>query len=334
MQNLPFVSIIIPCRNEENFIGKCLDSIIANEYPKDKFEILIVDGMSEDGTRKIVQDYVQGYSYIKLIDNPKQVTPSALNIGIKNSQSDLILWLSAHNEYIQEYISRCVNYIQKYDADAVGGIIKPIPRKKGLMGELICKASSHPFGVGKSMHKTGSSSIIWTDTAFGICYKREIFDKIGTFNEKLNRGQDMEFSLRLKKAGFKLLLAPDLVSHYYMRSGIMNFLQHNLKNGIWAILPFKYSPIIPVSWRHLVPLAFVLSIVILGLLSFALHFLLWPFLMILGIYFLGSIYFSAKIATQKKDLKYLFILPLIFASLHISYGLGSLIGVFKLMGSK
>ena len=97
----------------------------------------------------------------------------------------------------------------------------------------------------------------WVDTVFGGCYRREVFDRVGLFNENLVRGQDMEFNLRLKKAGGKTLLVPDIVSYYYARSDIKSFWKHNFTNGVWAILPFLYSPIMPVSWRHLVPLIFV-----------------------------------------------------------------------------
>jgi len=330
----PLVSIIIPCRNEEKYIGKCLDSIIASDYPKHELEVLVIDGMSEDGTRNSVSDYAKKYSYVKLITNSKIITSCALNKGINNAKGNLILWMSAHNEYEKNYISRCVKYLEQYNADAVGGIIKTIPRNATLFGKLSCIVLSHPFGVGNSIHKIGSKSSQWADTAFGVCYKKEIFSKVGTFNENLVRGQDMELNLRLKKAGLRLLLVPEIVSYYYSRSDFLSFLKHNFKNGKWAILPFKYSTIIPVSWRHLVPLAFVASIIIFMLLSILFKFFFLPFLVIIGLYSLCNIYFSTKISIKESNLTYLFIMPIVFSALHLSYGLGALLGVLNVNVSK
>ena len=334
MSNHSLVSIIIPCRNEEEFIRRCLDSIIAQDYPQEKLEVIVVDGMSDDGTRDILKNYIRKHKNIRVLDNPKKITPCALNIGIQNSQGDLIVWMSAHNEYEKEYVSKCVKYLVRFNADAVGGIIKASPRKASLVGKLICTAISHPFGVGKSIHKIGSKKPQWVDTAFGVCYKREIFKKVGIFNENLVRGQDMEFSLRLKKAGLKTLLSPDIVSYYYPRTEFKSFIKQNFTNGVWAILPFKYSSIMPISWRHLVPVVFVSSIIISGALSIFFQTFFWLFLSIIGSYFLVNIYFSTKIFIKKRNLIYLFIMPIIFASLHMGYGLGSMWGVLKIIVSK
>jgi cellulose synthase/poly-beta-1,6-N-acetylglucosamine synthase-like glycosyltransferase len=342
--NFPFISIIVPCRNEEKFIGKCLDSIIVQDYPKNRFQVLVVDGMSEDGTRKVIKKYTKRYSFIKLLDNPQRITPCGLNLGIKNSQGELIFWMSAHNEYEKEYTSKCIKYMKKFDADAVGGIIKPIPRNNSFIGKSICIALSHPFGVGNSAHKTGINSSKWVDAAFGGCYKKEIFQKVGLFNENLVGTQDMEFCLRLRRAGYKTLLVPDIVSYYYARSDLKSFCKYNLRNGLWAILPFKFTDHAPVSWRHLVPLAFVSSFMgslglwgllsLLGSHSFWSSLSLLSFLLIVGWYSLCNLFFSARIALKGKDLRYLFVMPVIFAVLHIGYGLGSVWGLIKCSGSK
>jgi len=329
-----FISIIIPCYNEKKFIDKCLNSILVNDYRKDKMEVLIIDGMSDDGTRYVIEQYMKDYKFIHLLDNAKRHTAVALNIGIKNARGQLILWMSAHNLYEKQYISKCIKYMEEFHADAVGGIIKSLPRNNNFPGKLICIAVSHPFGVGRSLHKIGTRIPQWVDTAFGTCYKREVFQRIGFFNEKLVRGQDMEFSLRLKKAGIKTLLAPDLISYYYTRTHLKSFIKHNFINGLWAILPFKYSNIMPVSLRHLVPLVFVLSLIGFGLLSLINIFCLWALVGILGAYLLLNIYFSIQIAIKEKDLRLFFLIPILFATLHISYGLGSVLGLIKCLISK
>ncbi len=327
------VSVVIPCRNEEKFIGKCLDSIIAQNYSKERLEVLVVDGMSEDGTKRIIEGYAEQYAFIRILDNPNKITSCALNLGIKNAKGKLILWMSAHNEYGKEYISKCIKYMDEFHADAVGGMIKPIPRNNGFIGKSICIAISHPFGVGSSAHKIGISGPQWVDTAFGVCYNKKIFQKVGFFNEKLVRGQDMEFSLRLKKAGLKTLLVPEIISYYYARSGLKLFVKHNFMNGIWAILPFKYTNIMPVSLRHLVPLIFVLSLIGSGLLAFFSSVGLLSFLLIVGSYSLSNFYFSLQIAIREKDLELSFLMPIVFFIFHFSYGLGSVWGLIKCLVS-
>ncbi len=147
MNDLPLVSVIIPCRNEEKYICQCLDSIIANDYPKDKIEVLIVDGMSEDGTRKVLKHYAQRYPFMRVLDNSKKITPVALNIGIKNAEGEIIVRMDAHNTYEEKYISKCVESLHKYDADNVGGIWIIVPRGNGLIGKAIALALSNPFGA-------------------------------------------------------------------------------------------------------------------------------------------------------------------------------------------
>ena len=327
------MSIIIPCRNEEIYIGKCLNSIIANDYPKNKLEVLAVDGMSEDGTRRIVEGYTQRYPFIKLLDNPKRITPTALNVGIQRAKGDVIIWMSAHNHYEKDYVSRSVESLRKYSADNVGGIMKTLPRENNFTGRAIVASLSHRFGVGNSYFRVRTDEPKWVDTVFGGCYRREVFDRVGLFNENLVRGQDMEFNLRLKKAGGKILLVPDIVSYYYARSDMRSFWKHNFTNGVWAILPFLYSPVIPVSWRHLVPLIFVAGLIGSAVLGFLLPVFFWLFLVILGSYVLANLTASFRIALQKRDLRYLVVMPFIFGILHFGYGLGSLLGVFKILGT-
>src|SRR5580704_1730118 len=126
-ETLPFVTVVVPCRNEEKHIAKCLESILANDYPKDRMEILVLDGMSEDSTRDIVQKYVHGNTGVLLVDNPEKHIPMAMNIGIKAARGERVLKMDAHSTYQPEYISRCVHYQDVYDAENVGGTWKMIP---------------------------------------------------------------------------------------------------------------------------------------------------------------------------------------------------------------
>jgi len=327
----PLISIIIPCRNEEKYIGKCLDSIIKQDYPKEKMEVLVVDGASEDKTREMVEKFkIQNPTFnVRLIDNPNKFTPHGLNIGIKEARGEIIIRMDTHADYERDYISKCVKYLKEYNADNVGGIIKTLPAKNTLIAKAIAICLSHPFGAASDF-RLSPTEPKWVDTVFGGCYKREVFEKIGLFNENLVRSQDMEFNLRLKKAGGKILLVPDIIAYYYPKSNFKEFFVHNFKDGIWAIYPLKFVKI-PLCLRHYIPLIFVLGLLGTGLLGIFFPIFFWLFLFIIGVYFLVSIYSSFKIMIGEKDFRYFFVLPVVFAARHFGYGLGSFWGIVKLM---
>lgn len=333
MDNQSPVSIIIPCRNEEQFIAKCLDSVIANNYPKNKIEILVIDGMSEDGTREIIKRYVQTYPFIRPLDNQKQIAPVAQNIGINNAKHEIIMIMDAHAAYEKDYIIKLVNILNEYDTDNVGGKLTIVPRENTLIAKAIVTALSHPFGVGNSSYRIESSkqaSLIDADTVPFGCFKKEIFKKIGPFDENLARSYDLDFNVRLKRAGGKILLNPKAKIFYFARSNYISFCKHNFWNGIWVLFPLKFGKAAFFK-RHLIPFFFVLSLIVFQIFSFLHQVSLMLFIIISGTYLLTNIYFSCNIAFKKRDIRYFFMMSVIFASLHISYGLGSLWGGIKLL---
>lgn len=325
--SLPFVSVVIPCRNEVKFIQTCLESVVANDYPHERLEILMVDGMSDDGTRLILEDFARRYPMIRIVDNPKRITPVALNTGIAAASGDIIVRMDAHARLARDYISRSVQALATYKADNVGGIMHTVPQRDELIGWAIVSSLSHRFGVGNSYFRVHSAEPRWVDTVFGGCYPRGVFARVGLFNEKLARGQDVEFNLRLKKIGGRTLLVPSIVSFYYARSDFRSFCRHNWGNGLWAILPFLHSPIMPVSWRHLVPLAFVVAGLVLAAAAGFFAGAAWALAAALGAYTILSLLASADVAVRRRDPRYLLVMPVVFASLHFAYGLGSLWGV-------
>ncbi len=330
--SLTFISIIIPCRNEEKFIGKCLDSILEQDYPKERIEILVIDGISEDKTREIIKKFqtTKPKLQIRLLDNPRKFTSFAFNVGIKEAGGDIIILMGAHASYEKDYISKCVRFLKEYDADNVGGAMITLPWENTIAAKAIAFTLSNSFGVGGSTFRKGSKGPKWVDTVFGGCYKREVFNKIGLFNEILIRNQDLEFNLRLRKAGGKILLAPDIVNYYYPKSNFREFFAHNFKDGFWVTNPLMFG-IKAFGWRHLMPLFFVLGLIGTAILAIFSLFFFWLFLLIVVSYLLASFYFSVKIVVKEKDFRYLFLMPIAFACRHIGYGLGSILGLGKLL---
>jgi GT2 family glycosyltransferase len=298
------------------------------DYSREKIEILVIDGRSEDKTREIIQNYCQKYSFIKFLDNPNKFTPFGLNIGIKESKGEIIIRMDTHAAYEKDYISKCVKYLNEKNVDNVGGIIKTLPGGNNIIAKAIALSLSHSFGAGNSYFRIGSKEPQLVDTVFGGCYKKEVFKKIGLYNEKMIRSQDIEFNLRLKESGGKILLAPDIVSYYYSQKTLFGFLKHNFLDGIWITYPLKFG-IQAFSWRHLLPLTFLIFLIGSFLFSFISNIFLFLFIFILFLYLFFNFYFSLKISIRQKDFRYFFILLIVFLVRHIPYGLGSIWGIIK-----
>ncbi len=338
MNQTPTVSIIIPCFQEEDFIGSCLNSILDNDYPKEKIDILVIDGMSRDQTRSIISDYRKRHPFIQLLDNLKKEQQLALNIGIQNATGEIIMRMDAHSTYKFNYISECIKALKEYQADNVGGRWITVPRNKTVVGQAICSATSVAFGVGNAYYRLVSlkphvpalNKPKWEINVAYFCCPRTVFDQIGLFNEKLDRSEDIDFRSRLKKAGFKTLFVPTIECYYAMRTKYSAFIKHMFKNGLWVLLPLNHAPNISFSSRHVVPLLFLLSLLGSGIGSFFNPPFKWVVITILGSYSLLNFYYSFRIAWREKDIRLFFVLPWIFISLHLAYGFGSLVALFYL----
>ena len=333
MQNMPLVSVIIPCRNEELWIGKCIESVLKTDYPKNLLELFISDGLSTDKTVEIALQYSEKYPFIKVLRNEKRIFPAAINLGYQNSTGDVIVILGAHAEYSSNYITENVKALYDHVVDNVGGVVEQIWPINNLVGKAITTVLSSKFGIGGASYRTGTDKPILVTTVFGGCYRRSVFEKIGLFNEDLISSSDIDFNVRLKRKGCKTLLIPDVkVLYYCAETNFKKFIQNNLRNGFWTIYPLKFVDYIPVTLRHLIPLFFVMGIFGTLLLScFSIYFI-WLLLFVLGLYLIVSITFSLQ--KIKEGIGLFLILPLVYFSLHFSYGLGSLYGLFKVLLSK
>jgi cellulose synthase/poly-beta-1,6-N-acetylglucosamine synthase-like glycosyltransferase len=332
---LPFVSVIIPCRNEAQYLARSLDSVLDNDYPAERMEVILADGMSSDGTREQIGGYMARYSRVRLVDNHARITSTALNRAIEASRGEIIVRVDAHSAISQDYISKAVRYLHSTGAWNVGGVMHTIPDGDGPFAEPIGLVLTHRFGVGNSHFRTsaraGSDQLRWVDTVFGGCWRREVFARLGGFNEQLVRSQDLEFNLRLGRAGGRILLAPDLESRYWARANLLYFIRHNWANGVWAVLPFAFSQGLPVRIRHLVPLAFVATLT----LSLLAPVLVSPRLEILPVlvaapYLVASTAVSWVLGYRTRSIRNALLLPLAFASLHWAYGAGSWWGAVRL----
>lgn len=331
---LPLVSVIIPCRNELLHIGKCLDSVLDSNYPKEKIEIFIIDGQSNDGTLEIIDTYIAKHPFIKVIQDDKKIISAALNRGIQQASGDIILRIDAHSTVDRDYMVKCIEYLYEYKADIVGGNMVTLARDDGIISKCITTSLSHRFGVGNSYFRISTSKPRWVTTVFNACYRRDVFDRFGLFNEKAFRMEDIELTLRLKKGGGKILLVSEVQTYYYSRTNF-SFVKHVWYDGKCATLSLQDNNLQAVmTLKHLVPLLFVLSLITSSGLA-----LVWPLAQlipvgIMGLYLTACLLASGQIAVSKKNPIYFFFMPTIFFTLHCGYGLGSLWGLVKVASTK
>ncbi len=326
MNRTPFLSVIVPCRDEAAYLGPCLDSILNSGYPRERMEILVADGRSQDGTRELAQSYAARHTHIQVIDNPRRITPAALNRALDCARGEIVARLDAHSTISPGYFTQAVECLNSTGAANVGGRMLTLTRDTGPFAEPIRIALTSRFGVGNSAFRTGARESVFVDTVFGGCWPREVFSRIGRFNERLERSQDIEFNLRLRRAGGQILLIPSMETCYYTRATLKYFLRHNWDNGIWAVLPFAYARGIPVRWRHLAPLAFVCTMIAALLLA---PWLPWGPALVLAPYLAVSLAVSAAFAWKLRRPSLLFLQPIAFASLHLPYGVGSFYGALR-----
>jgi succinoglycan biosynthesis protein ExoA len=322
------ITVIIPCRNEAGFIDQCLDSLLANDIDQSRLQVLVIDGQSTDGTRDTVRAYAERYPFVTMLDNPKRHTPTALNIGIDHAEGEVIVRLDAHAVYPKDYVRRLVESLHRYEADNVGGAMRAVSRSSSLLGRALAAVSSHPFGVGNAHFRIGAEAPREVDTVPFGCYRRDVFDRVGRFNEHLTRSQDYDFNLRLRRAGGRIVLVPDIVCEYLIRSTIADFGRHRLRDGFWLLYPLRFG-VKTYGPRHLVPAAFVLGIIALATLTAIVGSPFGQLLVaVLAIYLGTAVLVSVRVAGRERDPLFAMVMPPLFLLLHVSYGLGTIAGAF------
>lgn len=327
------LSVICPIYNEEKYIAQFLDSLLQQDYPKNDMEILLVDGMSKDRTREIVAEYTAKYQFIKLIDNPDKIVPYAMNRGIDAAQGEIIMRLDAHASYQPDYFSALVNGLKRLHADNVGTVCKTDVLNKTPKTLAIREVLGNKFGVGNSTFRTGIDREQEVETVPFGCWPREVFEKYGKYDVRLVRNQDIELNKRIIRGGGKIYILPETYCTYLARETWHSLAKNNYGNGKWNILTVYYTKTFSsLSLRHFIPLLFLQSLIV----PLMLALIWWPFALISAaslVAYLGLLsVVSLKLAVQEK-LNFFYLL-VTFIVLHVSYGLGSLVGIVKLPFTK
>ena len=318
----PFVSVVIPAYNEQRYIRECLDSVFAQDYPSDRVEVIVVDGHSTDGTAGVVRSE---YPRVMLLENRERIVPISMNMGVRAARGEYIVRLDVHARYPSTYISYLIANAKELGADNVGVCCKTLPANGTSKARAIAIALSTRFGMGDSQFRLGVDRIKEVDTVPFGCYRREVFDEIGLYDEELIRNQDDELNARLIKHGGKIFLLPGLEVEYYARGSVGKLARMFYQYGLFK--PLANRKVVAIQTvRQLVPLFFVAYLVALFvLLLFRPSWFFIPSLPLLLYLLLDSVCSACE---ARKGTIFLWLM-LVYPVVHVSYGVGYWHGVLK-----
>ena len=318
------VSFAIVAFNEENYLPKLLDDLKNQDYPHSRIEVLLIDSLSTDSTKQIMESFSgeeNGFYAVKVLENPKKTIPCGHNVALDNYTGEALVRVDAHASMPCDFINKNVAVLQSGEV-ASGGRRPNIINDTTPFKETLLIAEQSMFGSSIAPYRN-SDKKMYASSLFCGMYKREVYDVVGKYNELLPRSEDNDMTYRIRKAGFKLCYSPDIVFYQHTRSSLTKMLKQKYLNGYWIGKTMGVSPKC-FSLFHFVPFAFVLAIALTSFLTAfgfpLLGLLMWSayFFLILGI---------TVIETLKKPLKTNLLLPVIFFLLHISYGVGTLLGL-------
>lgn len=321
------LSICIIAYNEEKFLPRLLEDIKMQEYPHEYTEVVLIDGMSQDKTKEIMLGFKaedNGFYNVQVLDNPKRIQAAGWNVAITNFTGDVLSRIDAHTHVPSDF-SRKVMADLETGENVVGGKRPCLIESDSKWAKMLLSAENALFGSSISFSRH-SEKKTYVKTMFHATYRREVFDKVGLFNEQLLRTEDNEIHYRIREAGYKLLYDPEIVSYQYARSSLKKMIKQKFSNGFWIGLTLKVCPGC-ISLYHLVPMAFVLAIVVTSI--FAVFGFPWLSLIMWGLYWLFGIV-SMIFSIAKDGFSFaMLLMPFIFLLLHVSYGIGTIGGLLN-----
>ena len=321
----PFITVIMPIRNESGFIHESLGAVLAQDYPSDRYQVLVVDGASDDGTPELCASLAAaaGGPHVEVLNNERRIAPTALNIGLEAARGELVVRVDGHCVIEPDYLTRCVEVSRAVGAECVGGPIATIGMSE--TASAIAAAQSSKFGVGGVAFRTSTAAALVDTLAFGA-YRTEVFDHIGRFDEELVRNQDDELNLRLTQAGGRIWMDPSIRSTYYSRAGMKGLWRQYLGYGRYKVRVMQKRRTVP-SIRHLVPASFVVAVVGSVGLSLVLR-RRWPALVVLVPYAAGNVAASVQAGSSPTAVKEIATIAAANTTMHVAYGVGFLQGIW------
>lgn len=323
------VSFCVIAYNEENAIKNLFHDICNQDYPHDKMEVILVDAMSEDHTKRLMEEFAEkehDFLRVLVLENPKRLQAAGWNVAINAAQGDIILRIDAHTTIPSKFVSQNVECIK--GGEAVSGGMRPnVACKKTPWQDTLLLAESSLFGSGIASYRR-SRKKSYVKSVFHGAYRREVFEKVGLFNEYLGRTEDNEMHYRIRKAGYKIRYTPEIISYQHIRATLHGSIIQKYYNGYWIGLTTGICPGCLSSY-HFVPMIFVLSLILAGILGGGLGVIL-PLVCVVTVYCIVNLLMSIVASIEKqKHWKFLF-LPAIFLSMHLAYGFGTIVGLIRM----
>lgn len=324
----PPVSVVIPCYNEERFIGKVLENL-AGQYEAERYEIVVVDGMSTDRTRRVVAEFMDRHPevQIRILDNPARNIPTGLNIAIREARHEIIIRMDAHSVPSQNYVSRCVEALSRPEGVAVVGMPWRIAASAGtIAARAIVPAVSHPFGIGDAKYRLASSSAEFVDTVPFGAFRKTLWQELGGFNEELLANEDYDFHYRVRLRGGRVLLDPSGHSVYFARPTFRELAAQYFRYGRWKAQMVKLHPR-SIKPRQLVAPLFVIALALLSILGWWMKAALLLLSVMMAAYLSLSLFFAFRLARRAGDWRLLPAISLAFFIIHTSWGSSFLLGL-------
>lgn len=322
----PLVSVIMPVRNEAVFIEQSLGAVLSQDYPRDRLEILISDGMSTDETRALIKACSQKHPDIRLVvlENRGQIVSTGFNAALAQARGEVIIRVDGHTLIEPDYVRQCMAALSRSGADNVGGPMKA--RSDNPFGRAVALATSSPFGVGGArFHYSDREE--WVDTVYLGAWPRRTFERVGTFDEEMVRNQDDEFNYRLASLGGKILLTPQIKSHYYNRPTMASLWRQYFEYGYWKVRVMQ-KHLTQMRPRHFAPALFISILLATLLISVAFSWALYLALALATTY-LFAVVTASILSVRRGRFESLSLLPIAFGILHFAYGSGFLIGLVR-----
>jgi len=314
----------MPVRDEGAFFEKSLGSVLAQDYPSDRLEIIVADGMSVDGTRERLQSIASTQGLVTVIDNPGRIVPTGLNAALRRARGDVIVRVDGHCEIASDYVRACVQHLLAGEAEGVGGSIETVGETP--TARAIAAAMSSRFGVGGSAFRTMTDRTLYVDTIPFPAYKRAAMATTGPFDEELVRNQDDEYNYRLRANGGRLLLARDVRSRYHSRTSFRRLWRQYFQYGFWKVRVLQKHPK-QMQPRQFAPPAFVGVLLLLAAGASFLRFARWGLVAVSFAYAAANI--SASTVLARRLSVSVWRVALAFGLLHVSYGIGFLAGLAR-----
>ena len=319
------LTVILPCRNEAGHLAECLASVLSTPWPLEDLEVLVVDGASDDGSREVALRWSAQHPSIRVLDNPRRTAPAALNIGLAHATGDVIVRMDAHVRYPTDYLPRVVVRLLESGAWNVGGCIDTQPGVDTHVGRAIARAIAHPFGVGNAHFRTGARAPRWVDTVPFGCWRRDVFRRVGGFDEDLVRNQDDEHNARILRAGGRILLDPAIRAAYIARRTLKQLARMYYQYGLFKPLVVRKVGTLT-SVRQVVPAAFVAAVGIGTLVGLRAPLVAAAVAALVAVYATTALYCAAR-AAWRDGPRAIAALVAAFAVVHVSYGWGYLVGL-------